>query len=198
MRLLIMLFISLCLTRCSPPVNITGSWKTPEEIPTSNRTVFIISVSGDEKIRKIVESNLAAEAARKNYKAFKSSEHMINGTRNLDSVFDKAIELNCDMIFSAALLDRKKEKYYVKGTVASYGPNAGFGYGGFGSTVYTPGYYQEDEVYFFESNLYDTRSKKVVWSSQSESAVLKDLNSFSKKYAKAMVKQLETDKILKK
>jgi hypothetical protein len=200
MKLIILLcYISFCFAKCSPPLRVTGSWKTAEQLEPSNRAVFILSISGDEKIRKMVEDRLATEASKQGYAAFKSGDHMFMGTRNLDSVLDKAIELKCDLIFSAALLDRKKERYHVKSSIASYGPNAGLGFSsGFGSTVYTPGYYKEDEVYFFESNLYDTRSKKVIWSAQSESAVLSDLKSFSKKYAKTMVKQLEADKILKK
>lgn len=64
-------------------------------------------------------------------------------------------------------------------------------------TVSTPGYYTAEKSYFIESNLYDATSEEIMWSVQSQVFNPSSLQKFSRSYMTALVKQLESEKLLK-
>jgi hypothetical protein len=63
------------------------------------------------------------------------------------------------------LIDKEKETSYVPGTT-TYPYYGGFrGYYGYGYGAYsTPGYYVEDKIYYIETNIYDLKADKLIWS----------------------------------
>jgi len=121
-------------------------------------------------------------------------------------ILAKVRELKCDLIFTIALFDSKTETKYVPGSTSYYAPYPAYGYyGGFGSyycyyspTVYSPGYYTTDKVYYLEANLFDTDSEKILWSVQSETYNPEDLKEFSAEYSELMIYQANKDRIVRK
>ena len=73
------------------------------------------------------------------------------------------------------LVCKKTVQTYVPGSV--YYPPSYYGnwrdYYGYGSeSVYTPGYTAEDEYALMETNLYDARDDKLIWSAASQTELL--------------------------
>lgn len=76
-----------------------------------------------------------------------------------------------------------------------YGPGVYGTFGGYynaGNSLYsTQGYYEMDKVYFVQSNMYDAKTAKLVWSAQSETFNPSTLESTSKDFAVVMVAALK-------
>jgi hypothetical protein len=68
--------------------------------------------------------------------------------------------LDCDLIFTITLTDKKSETRHVPGSLGLYGPFPGYGlqlrgfYSYWYPYAYDPGYYVTDKTDFMEGNLY--------------------------------------------
>ena len=63
-------------------------------------------------------------------------------------------------------------------------------------TLYSPGYYQEDKVYFIETNLYDAETEQLLWSAQSETYNPSSLTIFAKTFADVVVSRMQQEDLL--
>lgn len=164
--------------------------------------MLIISFSGNEGIKKLMEDDLAKVAKQKSYAAFKSVDYLKSEQLpNKDSALKKAIQLHCGTIFTAFLVQIRKVRRYVPENPGFYGINVGqFADTGFSfqSLTYSPTYSKQDEIYLFESNLYDVTTKKLVWSAQTEIGDLRHFKTLSRKYARSMFRQMEIDGMIGK
>lgn len=116
---------------------------------------------------------------------------------------DKSIILDAvrgeghDAILTIALIDEETDTRYVPGS-AAYAPVRSFRY--YGSfwgyytnlypTVYDPGYYQEDRIYFVETNLYDVETEELIWSAQSETINPRTLENAAENLADVTVEEM--------
>jgi len=61
----------------------------------------------------------------------------------------------------------------------------------------TTSYLQEDTVIRAEFNLYNTKDEKLLWSGETDTVYTKNFSKLGKEYARALVKQLKKDKVIK-
>ena len=133
-------------------------------------------------------------------------------------VFMKKLQaLNCETIFTVALVDATSETRYVGGTTItyspySYSPYGGYGgyganaaYGGFGgyygyavSTMSTTGYYKTDNKYFLEAKMFDLSTEELLLSIQTEANNPASIDKSSKEYAQAVMAEIKRLKLRKK
>ena len=67
------------------------------------------------------------------------------------------------------------------------------------STAYnTPGYYETDKIYFIQINMYDARSRKLVWSAQSETFYPGNIDTASYDFSFVMVEALRKANLIYK
>jgi hypothetical protein len=205
-------FVTMAVfSACSPAVSVTSSWKNTEALSSQQKSyhsVFISGLTANQNAKATVETSLAKAAESRGYKAVKSID-LFQTIDNPDkeAALKKIREAGCDAIFTVALINKESETRYVPGTT-TYAPLPAYGYYGtywgyrgywYGSSMYSsPGYYTTDKTYFIESNLYDSETEKLLWSAQSKTVNPTDLESFSEKYTKAIIQQLEKDGLLKK
>jgi hypothetical protein len=202
------LFIS-----CGPSQKITSSWINPElkEKPQYKK-IFIVALAQNPGYKATIEQDLAYAATARKLQVVKSSEFFqpdftsAGNKSPIDKevILAKVREAGCDVIMTIALVDKKSETHYVPGTTA-YSPYMGYGGGygavGFGgyygvaySSMYsTPGYYTEDQTYFFQANLFDAATEKMIWAAQSEAYDPTKISEFSKDYAALLVERLNRD-----
>ena len=202
---------------CSPAIKTTGSWVNKEKLPGEPiKSVFVVAFTDNMDVRLHLEKNIAEAAEKKGMKAYKSTE--IIGTVEMKyvapvrDVFLKKLEdLNCETVFTVALINAVSETRYVPGSTASYSPYAyssyggygGYGayggpYGGFGgyygyavSTVSTPGYYTTDKEYFIEAKLFDIKSDELLLSIQSTAKNPGDISKSSKEYTETLMEEIK-------
>ena len=168
----------ILISSCSE-VRVTHSWKSIETQPAKFSKILIVGLlkNSDRELRAQMENHLQGDLEELGYTAVTSiREYGPKSFENMkeDDVMNKIENGGIDAILSVVLLDRQRERYYVPGRVF-YSPyymryNHFWGYYGvMYDRIYSPGYYQTSTKYFWESNLYDLKTKKLLYSVQTES-----------------------------
>lgn len=206
---IIITITALYLAGCSSSTQITGSWKNTDAQLSSNlNTILVTALTGRTTARQAVENDIAAALEKKGYKTVKSMDVMpptftSSRTPDREELLSKIDDTNADAILTVALIDEDTESRYTPGSVG-YAPFPRFGYYGtfwgyyntWYPTLYDPGYYQEDKVYFIETNLYDAKTEQLLWSAQSETYNPRSLPDFADEFANVVVSRLERDAVL--
>lgn len=210
MKRLTIILIALYFAGCSSSTTqITGSWKnTDAQIPAIMSTILVTALTGRTTARQAVENDIASALQKKGYKTVKSIDIMpptftSGRTPDKEELLSKIGDSGADAILTVALIDEETETRYVPGSY-NYAPLPRFGYYGtfwgyyntWYPTLYDPGYYEEDKIYFIETNLYDAETEQLLWSAQSESYNPRSLPDFADEFSEVVVSQLEDDGIL--
>ena len=208
-KIAITLITALCFAACGPSTQITASWKNPDEsISRSVNTIFVTALTGRPTARQTIENDLAAALEKQGYTTVKSIDVLPpkfsgEANPNRDTLLSHISTTSADAILTVALIDEETESRYVPGNYG-YAPVPRFGYYGtfwgyynnWYPTLNSPAYYEEDKVYFLETNLYDARTEQLLWSAQSESYNPTSLPDFSDEFARVVISKLKDEKIL--
>ncbi|HEV8515204.1 MAG TPA: hypothetical protein VGQ59_18105 [Cyclobacteriaceae bacterium] len=213
-------FVLSCGT---PATKITGSWKDPKA--ESYKDFFIAVLSKNQQVRQQLEGDIANRLKKTHVKVTRSLEvfphtEKVETPEEKKAAIEKIKALGHEAIMVIKLVNKTEDTRYVAGT-NSYAPtNIGIGtgynlqttgapppgqYGAFGmyyldnyGSHTTPGYYQMDQAYFLESNLFDTKTEKLVWSAQSEVFNPANLPSASGDFSFVMVDALKKGNLIYK
>lgn len=203
------LALILGLAGCITPHKITSSWVSPE-IPAgvTYQKIFVIALTDDRAAQGTAESSIEARLRESGIDVVKSTDLFPPAFASND-IPDKAEMIRiirdsgCDAIFTLALLDVLSEERYNPGTPYYIGrPAYGFyryyyGYYRYRyQVVHTPGYYTTDKTYLVESNLYDTRSERLVWTVQSTSFNPSGFSDWFQGYSETILTQLKNDGLI--
>ena len=222
---LLTFILSLTIISCGPSIKTTGSWVNREKLPAEPvKSVFIIAFTDNIEVRGYLEEDLALAAQKKGLKTFKSIDVIgpveIKYIAPVKDVFMKKLQaLNCETIFTVALINSESETKYVPGTTVSvgyspysYGSYGGYGgygphsaYGGFGgyygyavSTMGSPGYYKTDSKYFIEAKMFDLKTEELLFSIQTEANNPATIEKSSKEYTQAVMNEIKRLNLQKK
>lgn len=211
-KILSLLVVTL-LFSCGSTTKITGAWTNKEELKDNTyKSVFIAVLASSVQAKNMLENELAFHARQRGLKATMSHDVFIqtfskDNMPQKETVLSKIRETGSEAIFTVSLLDEETSTRYVPGTTSYYTPY-GMGYGYYGGfygyystiypMVYEPGYYTTDKAYYIESNLYDAKTEKLLWSAQSKTTNPSDLEQFTKDYTKTLIDQLIKDGVAKK
>jgi len=210
-QLLPVLAFLLMFAGCSSSSQSTGVWVNKEKLAGKKfNNIFIVVMTADIEARSELENDLAAAAVAKGYKVVKSIDVMPPSfkdpeTPTKEAIKGKVVSSGCDAVFVASLLKKEESIHYTPG-VTAYTPMPFYSwqgnyygyYSNFYPTVSSPGYYNNNNTYFMQSNLYDVASEEIMWSVQSKVFDPSSLKKFSKSYTSALIKQLENESLLKK
>ena len=210
-KLFLLISMTGLLFSCSTSQRVINSWVNKEVIKDKDyKKIFVIALTQNQAARNIVESDLSKSIEELGLEVVKSSSvfpatFTKEASPKKDEILSKVKELNCDLVFTISLLDSKTETKYVPGTITyapypTYGYYRGFGnyYNYYSPTVYSPGYYTTDKIYYIEGNLFDVDSEGILWSVQSETYNPSSLKEFSASYCKLIVYQANKDGLIKK
>jgi hypothetical protein len=210
LKAIILISIISVINSCGTGQRVINSWvNTNADRSKEYNKVFIIALTQNEPARNIIEGDLS-RTIRELGKETVLSSNVFPGTFTKgtapteEAVINKVKELNCDLVFTVSLLDSKTETKYVPGTV-SYAPYPAYRYyRGFANyydywapTVYNPGYYTTDKVYYIEGNLFDADNEGILWSVQSETYNPSNIKEFSANYSKLIVTRAKKDGLIK-
>ena len=181
-----------------------------------------MAFSDNLEIRSNLEYALAEAAEKKGLKTYKSLDVIgpvdMKSIAPVKDVFIKKLkDLNCESIFTIALVNAMSETKYVEGTTLSvyapysyngYGNYGGYGangtYGGFGGyygyavNTMSSGYYKTDKTYFLEAKLFDLNTDELLLSIQTTAKNPKDIEKSSLKYTETLMKKIESMDLRKK
>jgi hypothetical protein len=216
--------LNSCATR-RPTTNITAEWKDPER--KSYQNFFVAVLAKNLQARSSMEGDISRDLKREKVKAIKSLDVLghnekVDTPEEKRAAVDKIKSLGYDAIMVVTLLKQTEENRYVDGTTSYTPTNIGVGtgyynpvtgstagtngnYGAFGmyymaasSATSTNGYYETDKIYFVQSNMYDAKTEKLVWSAQSDTFFAGDLATASNDFAYVMVDALKKANLIYK
>lgn len=201
-------FLFLCLgllAGCASSTHITGSWKNPNPGKKTYHSLFIAALTSNTVAKATLENDMEAVLKKQGISSVKSIDEFPPGlfkdSLSKFAMIEKMQSKGSDAVLTISILKKKTESRYVGG---GYAPMSRFGYyGSFGGYysywspyAYNPGYYTQDDVYFLETNLYDSATELLLWSAQSETYTYEGLGDFSREFAKTIVGQMKMDGLL--
>lgn len=202
-------FAALFLTSCMPATQITGAWKNPRQPTKAYSSIFVASLSSNTVARATVENNIALALEKQGVISYKSMDEFPPGVEKdsltKDDIVGRMKSKNADAILTVSLIRKETDSRYVPGGGMPYAPLPLFPYysdfGGYYSFrnpyIYNPGYYEQDQIYYIETNLYDSATEQLTWSAQSRTYNPTDLQNFSMEFSKVIVDKLKADGMLK-
>jgi hypothetical protein len=193
---------------CSTPTLITSSWRKSNATANSYHKIFIAAITKDVAAKQAVENGLQQQLEQKGLTVVKSMDvfppnFSTQTGQKKELVLGQIQQTNADAILTVALLRKETETHYVP-TGGYWNPGLRYGYynsfwnyyNNWYPSVYSPGYYAQDKVYYLETNLYDAKTEELIWAAQSKTYNPTNIDSFLKGYVSAIYKQMVKDGVL--
>jgi len=190
MRLVLLLACLLILGGCSSTRLVT-SWRDASFQGGQLRKPLVMAIVQKQIIRAKLEDEFVSQLrtmgveAVQSYKFFPDQQGLDH-----DTIRARFPETGCDSVLVTRLVDVKKETAYVPGStqVTSYGgpgyyDNFGSYYANSYTVVSTPGYTYDYKVYTLETNLYEARDEKLVWTAVTETEEPASVDAALKEFA---------------
>ena len=175
---------------------ITASWKGPGAAaiaPANKILVLGIVQDKDIRLRMQMEGWFVDALKAQGYNAV--SAYTLYGPKMFSNKSEEAVlgqlhNSSVDEVLTVTLLDHARERDYQPGTM--YGPYSPFfGYYNYWyGRMYSPGYTTINNRFFWESNLYDVNSKKLLYSAQSQTFNPSSASDMGKHTSKMVVKNM--------
>jgi len=200
-----LLILFLLLNACTSTNKITYTWTNPNfKASTNYHKIFLAALVNNPHVRTHLEEEMWLTAKANGFEGERSWDYFppsfSKPTPPSRELMMKEINrLDCDLIFTITLTDKKSETRYIPGTYGLYGPFPGYGlqFRGFYSYwypyTYDPGYYVTDKTYFMEGNLFDTKTETLIWSIQTKSINPGSVEKFSKELIETMLSKSVAD-----
>jgi hypothetical protein len=196
---LIGIALIMIITGCTSS-RITSSWKAENADTKEYKKILVLGLirEADRTIQENMENHLVNDLKELGFNAIPSLREY--GPKAFDKMsedeaLNKLKNSGVDAVVTIVLLDKEKERRYVPGNM--YFSPYGFYYydfwGYYGTLyrrIYEPGYYVTNTKYFWESNLYDMNTKKLVYSVQTQSFDPSNSESLGHEYGKMIVKDM--------
>lgn len=185
-----------------------GSWKSPEIAAQNYQRIVVAALTDNVLARQEVENDLQLQLQQRGIEATRSIDLFppsaaTRGGSDVNLLLERIKENGHDAILTAALVDEQTETRYVPGNMGYHPMSRFMWYGSFRGyynfwhpTLYQPGYYTEDKVYYLETNLYDADTDRLVWSAQSKSYSPRSLRRAASKFAELTVQKMTEDNVL--
>lgn len=201
-RTVILSSVLFLVSACSNS-KITSTWKGSNAstlAPDNKILVLGIIHEKDIRLRMQMEGFMVDALKAKGYNAVSAYTlygPKMFGNKDEEAVLSQLHNSSIDEVFTITLLDKARERNFQPGAMYPYSPFWGY-YNYWYGRMYSPGYISVDTHFFWESNLYDVSSKKLLYSVQSQSTNPSSAGSMGKDYSTAVVKNMAKEGILGK
>jgi hypothetical protein len=188
------------LAGCGSSTQITKSWTDPSlnaaTVKPFNK-VLVIAQLKDDSTRRIAEDKIVASSPRGNF--IQSYNYLQPSEQEENLVIANLLDDGIDGIILMRLTDVEKTTTYTPGTsyYGGWGYRGGY-YGGYGYGYGTPGYYSEDKTYYVETNIYDVKTNKLLWSGTTSTLNPSKLNETLDDIIAAVKTELNNKGLIKK
>lgn len=183
--------MGLYMTSCSTSSTaITGSWSTDNMQSANYDHIMVAPLISNKTITNEMEDELSMSLMKNNVEAEKGSnllpQSYISEDMEKEKIIQSIHDRKIDAILTVSLVDQEAETRYVMGNPA-YTPVAAYPYyqtywGYYDNmypNVYREGYYVVDHKYYIETNLYDAKTERLIWSAQTKTHDPATIESFA-------------------
>ena len=183
------LLLSACATRP------TAEWQD-SDYSGPIRDVLIIGVSENQTTRRIFEDTFVRELTERNVAATASTTILAADDRISKETVEAAVEgKSIDTVLVTRLLGVEERESYQQPTSTRYYGNY-YSYYSQSWNYAHSGYYRKYQVLKLETNVYDVKTSKLVWSMQSESVDPQSAQQVIQDQIKLVIKTLSERKLL--
>jgi hypothetical protein len=192
--------ICLILAACSN-TKLTSSWKPANATalaPGNKILVLGLIRERDIRLRMQMEGFLVDALKARGYNALSAYTlygPKMFGNKDEEAVLSQLRNSRIAEVFTISLLDKARERNYQPGMAYPYSPFWGY-YSYMYGRMYDPGYISVTTKYFWESNLYDVATKKLLYSMQSQSTNPSSAGDMGKAYGKVLVSNMTKEGLL--
>ena len=201
----ILIILIIICTGCSSS-KITSYWKDTNVVRKEYKKIMVLGLirESDRSLQQNMENHLVGDLQIIGYNAISALQYY--GPKSFEKIEEQAAiekikNTGVDAVITIVLLDKKKERKYIPGNIY-YSPYSYYynHFWGYRSTLYNrihePGYYVTDTKYFWESNLYDMDTQKLVYSVQTQSFEPSNSETMGHEYGQMMVKHMIKNNLL--
>jgi hypothetical protein len=175
---ILLLLAATVFSSCATQTQLTSQWKDPSFTGTPNQKIFVLALTGNQRNMMIWEGGMDQALTSVGVTPIPGSSviNMNPGSTPPDSLTLVGLVKGsgANLVMVSRLLNVNQVQTYVPGSVGYVG---GYGYGGMGYYGYyaggmgyaaTPGYYETDTQYEVETNVFDIKTEKLIWSGASQ------------------------------
>jgi len=196
----ILALTTVFLTGCSQ-TKVTSVWVDPEYQGDGIDNVFVVGVSKDGGLRRIFEDEFVSLFKERGVTATSSYRLVPDEDLRDEKILDDKVNASgSDTILMTRLIDIRKDTQYVPPDYV-YAPPPYYygGWHGYYNRAYmvSPGYTVEYETAVLETNLYDLKSDKLIWSARSDAPTDGNMGKHIKDFAKSIISQLAEAKLIR-
>ncbi len=187
---------SLLFTSCAT-TTITDTWKD-KAYQGSAENVVVIMLARTQHIRNMFEGRFVAELKARGNNAIQS--HKIVAFEQLpdkELVKSKIKSTEADTVLIARLVDSKTIEAYQAGHIHSVPTHYSYWGTYYGIVSFDYGYTGDTKVAYIETNFYDVKSEKLIWSARSKTERTEGEQQLINTFIDIIVKKLSSDKIIK-
>ncbi|MEP7106649.1 MAG: hypothetical protein ABI760_01680 [Ferruginibacter sp.] len=187
---------------------ITTSWKAQNTVVQKYKKILVVGLihEKDQNIQMNMEIHFVGDLQDLGYHSVSALQEY--GPRAFDKMDENATSVKLknsgvDAIITIVLMAKENDRKFIpnsksKSPYASY-YNRFWGYRTeLDRRINKPGYYARNTKYFWESNFYDMRTQKLVYSVQTQSFDPANLASMGHAYGQMIVKDMVRQNILKR
>jgi len=187
--------LSICsfvLTSCAAP----QTWKD-EAYQGNAQNIVVIMVARTQHLRNLFEGRFVAELRDRGTSATQSHKIItFEQLKDKELVKSKIKNSEADTVLISRLLDSKTIEAYQPGHI--HGVPIGHSFWGsyyeIASVDY--GYTVDTEVAYIETNLYDVKTEKLIWSTRSQIEITEGEEQLIKQFIRSILRKLSSDKII--
>ena len=193
--------IAVLVVSCGTSTEMVESWREPEFKPKPVKKVLIVGIGENELRVKVFEDIMSQKFAARKLDVLRGLDVIPRSVENMDAVKEAVRASGADLAITSRFLGMEKETQYVPGS--SYyvpGPTY-YGMYSYYPSAYAvasdPGYFTTYKVYKIESNVYDVKTEKLIWSGQSHTTDPVNPEDGINSFGNTLVGELVRFKIIK-
>jgi len=192
----LVLGVPVLLGACAS-TKLTHTWVDEGYSGKAFSSFLVIGVSDREGIRRSFEDKFVGQLKQAGVEAVSSADAIdIPASRELEKekILEVVRKYQNDGVVMTHLVGVEKEQVYHPPTVSPYG------YYGYYRRVYgvvhRPGYYTTQTLVRLETNVYDVKTEKLVWSGQSETWQPGSEKQIIDEVIQAVIREMQSNKLI--
>ena len=194
---LLLITAAFLLASCTTTTVMTDVWKD-KTYQGKPQEIVVIMVAKSPDMRNLFEDRFSAELDARGNNAFQSYTIIpMEQLRDKELVKSKIRNSGADTVLISRLVDTKEIKSYRPGQIYAV-PSAYYGWWGYYDIVFADyGYTGDVQVAYIETNLYDVKTEKLIWSGHSKTERTEGEQQLINAFIKVMIKKLSSAGIIK-
>ena len=194
---LLLITAAFLLASCTTTTVMTDVWKD-KTYQGKPQEIVVIMVAKSPDMRNLFEDRFSAELDARGNNAFQSYTIIpMEQLRDKEMVKSKIRSSGADTVLISRLVDTKEIKSYRPGQIYAV-PSAYYGWWGYYDIVFADyGYTDDVQVAYIETNLYDVKTEKLIWSGHSKTERTEGEQQLINAFIKVMIKKLSSAGIIK-